>query len=278
MTSQRVAPAIWQANVLGFCLIFAGGLASAQATVSHSDFSPTGISAAESSSLSSFQLAPLFNAEASVAPPGASIAGRSDTDQNGSEHQRFYSLSHLAIEAGAGFSAPIGNDTPYITWGGNFTGGAGLHFSQRFTVLGEFQFMDNKLPGAFVAAGGGQTGNTHILSLTVDPVVDLFPKHINSLYVTGGGGYYHKSTNFNVLGGYDFYGYPVYVTANSFSSNQGGLNIGLGFTHRLGGAYGDGKMKLFGEARYVYIHTPAITETNGLGTTELIPVTFGVRW
>jgi aspartyl/asparaginyl-tRNA synthetase len=37
-------------------------------------------------------------------------------------------------------------------------------------------------------------------------------------------------------------------------------------------------MKLFGEARYVYIHTPAITEANGLGTTELIPVTFGMRW
>jgi hypothetical protein len=37
-------------------------------------------------------------------------------------------------------------------------------------------------------------------------------------------------------------------------------------------------MKLFGEARYVYIHTPLITENNGLGTTELIPVTFGVRW
>jgi hypothetical protein len=70
----------------------------------------------------------------------------------------------------------------------------------------------------------------------------------------------------------------VNVTTNSFSSNQAGLNIGLGFTHRLGGVYGDGKTKLFGEARYVYIHTPPITQPNGLGTTELIPVTFGVRW
>ena len=68
------------------------------------------------------------------------------------------------------------------------------------------------------------------------------------------------------------------VTANSFSSNQLGGNIGLGYSQRLGGVYGDGTMKLYAEARYVYIKTPPITETDGLGTTELIPVTIGVRW
>jgi len=153
-----------------------------------------------------------------------------------------------------------------------------LRFSKRISLLGEFQFMDNKLPGALVAAGGGQTGNAHIISITADPVIDLFPKWANSIYVTGGGGYYHKSTNFNIEECCDFYGYPVTVTANSFSSNQAGGNIGLGFTHRLGGVYGDGTMKLFAEARYVFINTPPITASNGLGTTELIPVTLGVRF
>jgi hypothetical protein len=191
-------------------------------------------------------------------------------------HHRFY--EGLAFEAGGGFNAPVGNDTPYITWGGNFTGGGGLKFNKRFSLLGEFQFMDNKLPGALVAAGGGQTGNAHIVSITADPVIDLFPKSSNSVYLTGGGGYYHKSTNFNIQECCDFFGYPVTVTANSFSSNQFGGNLGLGFSHRLGGINGDGQMKLFAEARYVYIRTPPITETNGLGTTELIPVTFGLRF
>jgi len=193
----------------------------------------------------------------------------------GGHHGMFHGL---AFEAGGGFNAPFGNDTPYISWGGNFTGGAGLRFSKRISLLGEFQFMDNKLPGALVAAGGGQTGNAHIISITADPVIDLFPKSANSVYFTGGGGYYHKSTNFNIEECCDFYGYPVTVTANSFSSNQAGGNIGLGFTHRLGGVYGDGTMKLFAEARYVFINTPPITANNGLGTTELIPVTLGVRF
>jgi hypothetical protein len=51
------------------------------------------------------------------------------------------------------------------------------------------------------------------------PVFNLFLKKTNSFYVTGGGGFYHKSTNFTVQQRCDFYGYPVNVTANSFTSN-----------------------------------------------------------
>ncbi len=275
MITPTWMPLMRRFSVLGFAVMIATHTLSAQSTLSHDNAFPTIIPSAESSSL---EATGPTGGGVLDAVPAAPAAGGAGAGQNGSDNKRFYSFSHIAFEGGGGFSAPIGNDTPYITWGGHFIAGAGLHFSPRFTVLGEFQFLDNKLPGAFVAAGGGQTGNSHIISLTVDPVVDLFPKRVNSAYLTGGGGYYYKSTNFNVLGGYDFYGYPVFITANSFSSSQGGFNLGFGFTHRLGGVYGDGQMKLFGEARYIYIHTPPITETNGLGTTELIPVTFGIRW
>jgi hypothetical protein len=37
-------------------------------------------------------------------------------------------------------------------------------------------------------------------------------------------------------------------------------------------------MKLYAEARYVYLNTPSIGQTDGLGTTELLPVTIGLRW
>ncbi len=68
------------------------------------------------------------------------------------------------------------------------------------------------------------------------------------------------------------------VVVSHFSSNQGGLNFGLGLSHRLGGTYGDGKMKVYAEARYLFLNTPSLGETNGLGTTELLPVTIGLRW
>ncbi len=225
---------------------------------------------------SSTDFAFVDSSSADPAAPASPAGGRGGQYDNRS--RAGHSGRQWAFEAGGGFNAPVGNDIPYITWGGNFTVGGGLRFSPVFSLLGEYQFIADKLPGALVAAGGGQTGNAHIQSITVAPVIDLFPKHSNSVYLTGGGGWYYKSTNFNVLAGYDFYGYPVFVTANSFSSNQLGGNIGFGFSHRLGGTYGDGTAKLFAEARYLFINTPPIGEPNGLGHTELIPVTFGVRW
>jgi hypothetical protein len=211
------------------------------------------------------------------------------------------SWSHVAGEAGGGFNAPVGNDTssagnnpgstsasgtyggPYLTYGGNFTGGLGLRFSPRLSLLGEYQFIDDKLPGAFIAAVGTQGGHAHIWSMTLDPVIDLFPKAINSVYVTGGGGFYRKVTSFTEPEeGEECYYYCGIVVENQtvyhFSSNQGGVNFGAGFTHRLGGTYGDGQMKLYAEVRYLWIDTPPVTAYNGTGRTEAIPITLGVRW
>jgi hypothetical protein len=264
--------------------IVAVGPAVAQST-SFSN-SSNALSASESSSTSNQLVAEsgLGDGEAlslAAAALGSSAgSGAGQEEGGGWKHGRF-SAGHLAFEAAGGFNAPIGNDTPFITWGGNFTVGGGLHLSDRITALIEYQFIDDKLPGAFVAAGGGQNGDAHIWSFTADPVIDLFPKRANSVYVTGGGGFYRKVTSFTVDVCCDFYGYLVPEVANHFSSNQGGLNAGLGISHRLGGVYGDGKTKLFAEARYLFIDTPRFNTFTGpvpVGTTELIPVSFGVRW
>jgi hypothetical protein len=244
----------------------------------------TPLSPNESSS-NSFQLASL---DSSIGAPPLSLfpapaAAGAGAGQGGRATRRIFSMSNIAAEAGAGFNAPIGNDGPYLTFGGNFTGGGGLHLSRRVSLLAEYQFMDNKLPGSLIAEVGTQGGNAHIWSLTLDPVIDLFPKWKNSVYVTGGGGFYRKLTSFTDPQEEEvctFYcGIVVQnATVYHFSSNQGGANLGFGITHRLGGTYGDGSMKLFAEARYTFLNTPSITQNNGLGSTETIPVNLGLRW
>ncbi|MGA2277724.1 MAG: hypothetical protein ABSG00_08975 [Terracidiphilus sp.] len=259
--------------------------ASAQSSSSTGKYSSSLFMAGESSS-NEFHLEADGGAAGSAAMQAASADGQSSGASGAGYGRRHKFINGFALELGGGFNAPIGNDTstteggPFITWGGNLTAGGGVHFSPRFSLLGEFQFLDNKLPGAFIAeaGAGASNGNTHIVSLTAAPVIDLFPKHTMSAYLTGGGGYYHKSTNFSIQVCCDYYGYPVNINTNSFSSNQLGGNLGVGFTRRLGGTYGDGTMKLFGEARYLYLNTPRIGSVNGLGRTELIPVTIGVRW
>jgi hypothetical protein len=178
-------------------------------------------------------------------------------------------LHNMSAEAGAGFNAPIGDDIPYITWGANFTLGGGFHASKRYTVLAEYQFIGDKLPGALIAEAGTQGGYAHIWSLTLDPVIDLFPERANSVYVTGGGGFYRKVTSFTDPGEYQS------EVVSHFSSNQGGVSFGMGLTHRL---RWEDSMQFFAETRYLFLKTPPITQSNGLGTTELLPVTIGFRW
>jgi len=221
-------------------------------------------------------------------------------------------FSHLALEAGGGFTAPtgsaassggsslIGDGQQYgiITWGGNFLVGAGWNFSKRFTLLGEFQYDSNKIPGRTLNAvyntnfssTSGITvlhGSVHTLSVTAEPMYYFYrsDKSKYSAYVIGGGGYYHKSTNFTTpvqsYGNGYYGGGIVNAPVASFADSALGGNIGAGATFNPLGEYSH--LKLFAEARYVYVDTPgpnlsSATGNSHTGSEALIPVTFGIRF
>jgi hypothetical protein len=195
---------------------------------------------------------------------------------------------HIAIEAGAGFDAPVGNTKSAQTFGYNIKLGGGWNFNHRFGTLLEYEFNRTGIPESVLAsvgaqAGVGVNGNVHIWGFTLDPVYYYKTTGSWGGYVTGGGGFYRKVTTFSTpvyLGiGCDFYYgcYPQYAnqTVSHFSSNQGGLNIGTGLTHNIG----DGGTKIFAEARYLWVNSPGPTATKlGSGSVSMIPVTFGVRF
>jgi hypothetical protein len=262
-------------------------VASQPGTVSSRSGAPA-LGAGESSSLQvadSVAPAGLF-AELS-APGGGGRAAAGQEYGGGGIWQK--AKSNFAFEASGGFNAPAG-DKSYITWGGQFTVGGGVNFNKHLALLAEYQFIDDKLPGRIIAEAGSQGGHVHLWSLTLDPVLDLFPKATNDVYVTGGGGFYRKVTSFTDIGQTEycyFYCEVGYVSevVGHFSSNQGGFNVGAGFQHRLGGMYGDSKTKLFAEVRFVDALTPAVVAyPNGLAETtvgadtKVIPVSFGIRW
>lgn len=291
---------------MGCAALFVAPLAVAQATAATDFTAPASTAPASTAQTnwSSSQTANPFRetllagaampaSPAASAMPSAPAAAAQDNNNYSGWHP--HNLTHrLTFEAGAGFNAPIGNDTPFITWGGNFTLGAGVRWNKVVSTLVEYQFMDNKLPGALIAAAdsactsqnggtdcGITAGDSHINSITGSPVIDLTPNRSNGIYLVGGWGWYHKSTNFNEpqLVFSPFYGYYyANFTALSFTSNQWGGNGGIGIYHRVGSMYGTSHTQIFAEARYTYIHTPPITQNNGFGTTELIPVTLGVRF
>lgn len=241
-----------------------------------------------SSSLASTQLAEFRAPEISAALPSAPAPSAAAGGQSGNGGGGV--TSGLAFVGGFGFNAPESNS---IGWGWNALIGAGYHVTPNFTPMIEYQFVRTSLAQYLVNLAGSQGGNTHIWSVTLDPVYDIAPKAANDFYIKGGGGFYRKVTNFTdptpqLYCDY-FYGCG-YITVNQvvghFSSNQGGWNIGGGYYHRFGGIYGTGKMKFFAEARYTDVLTPAVTGTDSNGApvttvpadTKLIPVTFGFSW
>jgi hypothetical protein len=278
-------------SLVGCLALVAAGVANAQTTTTSDQSSPAAYSSSQAGlSASGLQLTEFALPESSD-PAGSAAEGASAGGQygGGGSSGKTSFVHNWAFELGGGFNAPVGNDTPYITWGGNINLGAGFRFSKQISALLEYQFLDNKLPGALISevanedpSGQVSSGNAHINAITGSPVIDLTPKWSNGLYLVGGFGYYHESINFN---GYEccavsYFGeYPVEVTVASTTSNQWGGNAGFGIYHRLGAMYGgDSHSQIFAEARYMFLHTPPITQSNGFGTTELIPVTLGVRF
>lgn len=184
--------------------------------------------------------------------------------------------SHVAVEGGGGFTAPLGNSSNDLTWGWNARVGLGWNFSKKFAALGEWEFNRDKIPGRILSQVGEPGGNVHTWSLTLDPVWNYKTSGRFGGYVTGGGGFSRQLTSFTqpveAQGVYCdyFYCYPYYYTTNAvvshYSSNQGALNIGTGFT------FGHWEnAKLFTEARYEWLDTPG-------RSTQILPVTIGLRW
>jgi hypothetical protein len=278
-------PLMRRASLMAASLLFAAGVASAQSSPSQDQIdSATGYSSSQSgmSQLDEFALP-------DAPAPGASASAGGQYGNNGSYGggSKRSLLHNWTFEAGAGFNAPQSSS---VTYGGQFQLGAGLNFSKRFAGLIEYQFADDKLPGGLIAETGASGGYAHMWSFTFDPVIDLTPKAVNGIYVTGGGGFYRKVTSFTDPEETEYCYYfcevgTVPTVVGHFSSNQGGFNVGAGFEHRVGGQFGDTNTKLFVEARYLELFTPASTSNpNGLGTTavsadtKVIPVSVGVRF
>ncbi len=199
--------------------------------------------------------------------------------------------SHIALVAGGGFTAPVGNTAHgWETYGYNFRAGAGWNFSKHLGVLVEYQWNRDKIPGSTLTQLAIDSdsnvpfgGNVNTWSFTLNPIFYLPVTKSMGAYVTGGGGFYRKVTNFTapVLGEscyyYCYIGYYPTTIAHS-SSNQGGLNIRAGFYWKPFGE--DSKMKYFAEAGYTWVDSPIASNEDpyGSGTSSLIPVTFGIRF
>jgi hypothetical protein len=229
-------------------------------------------------------------------PPGRRSYGRSRYQD---KMHNADGSSKIAFVAGAGMTLPAGNTAKFNTVSYAIEAGAGLNFNKMFGVLAEFHYDKmNLTPGAIayqynnyqLYSGAtasqlvGLDGNSHVIAITLNPIVNFAGADRRSKlggYVTGGIGYYHKVTNFTLPTEIDtyYYSYITNSTFDSYSAGGFGANIGAGVTYKMSDF---GSERLFMEARYHWINLATSNNQDfypyNRRNTEYIPVTVGIRF
>jgi len=198
-----------------------------------------------------------------------------------------------AFEVGGGFAAPAGSTSNYNTLSYKFSVGGGLNFNKNFGVLLQYDYDHFSVSSAvlsrmasFYSAANidptGLDGNTHLWSLTVNPIISFQGAGRTGAYVVFGGGYYRKTTNFTLPTSGCYYDYYV-VTSNQtfdrYTNGAFGGNGGIGITYKLSDFSSN---RLFAEARYVWVNNNSDSSNSGYPPnayrTGYFPVTVGLRW
>jgi hypothetical protein len=179
---------------------------------------------------------------------------------------------------GAGPSVPLNplaSHTSNVGWdisaGGGITG-------KHVGIMLDFLYNDTGINGSTLSQVGAPQGNVHTWGFTLDPVFHVTQEGPVDIYVTGGGGIYHRNVEFSQPGFAEvgffspwFGYYPGVIGVNqvlaSYDVYKGGVDGGVGMSVRLGSS----RVKAFAEARYHYIFTAPTA-------TTMIPITVGLRW
>jgi opacity protein-like surface antigen len=180
--------------------------------------------------------------------------------------------------AGAGVSPLVGDISDRLNTGWHFTVGGGYNLAESVGVTLEYMYNGFGVKKSVLNALNVPSGDAHMQSVTINPIWRFKTGGRLGAYVIVGGGYYRRTVEFTqptlaLVDVFDpWWGYvgPVIIPVNrvigSATSNAGGANAGLGMTIGLGGG-----VKFYSEIRYHYAATHR-------SRTQILPVTFGLRW
>ena len=187
-------------------------------------------------------------------------------------------LEHITFDAGGGFSFPTGQLGNRVQTGFSFVASGGPRFNPSFSVGLDFAlhyFNLKNFVGSPVNEVNSVGSMVRVWSLTINPTYQFWKEEKVSSYATAGYGIYNREFQLPTPGGGvaaaacdAFWNICAGGSQSAISGNlntyKGGFNVG-------GGINFGSRTKFFVEARYHHMFTTH-------SPTELIPLTFGVRW
>jgi hypothetical protein len=186
--------------------------------------------------------------------------------------------SRWLFNIGGGVGFPQGDLSSFVNDGANFVVGGGVNFTRYFGVDTEYMWHDlpiNSQTKSLLQTPGA-SARQH--AWTFNPILHIPLGSKFGTYVIGGIGWYHRSGETTTPGlgvicdPYWSWWYgcaigSVAIVTGHRSDNAFGENIGGGLTYRLGESHA----KIYAEVRY---HHASYNRVN----TDLLPLTFGIRW
>jgi len=182
-----------------------------------------------------------------------------------------------------GGAATYSGTTRQFVRGGGAVGAAGVarNLSKYFGLRADFQFDNLPLRASALEAAQAPGANSHVYTLMADPIINLPVTKVWSGYIVFGASYYHRSGKLDsstAIPGAACNGFFTWwgrcfanslpLNGNFLTSvqNEFGENFGGGVARKV-----NSRIEIYGEYRLLH-------GRNGGITTDLRPITIGVRW
>jgi hypothetical protein len=235
--------------------------------------------------------APPAGQQSSAPPPSAPQANsqqssgsqEASTEEIGPRHKvKPKEYKNWTFNVGGGASLTNGTTEKFVRSGGPI-GAAGVarNYSKYFGLRVDFQWDNLPLRDSALLLAQAPGATSHVYSFTLDPIINIPVNNDWSGYFLIGPGFFHRSGKLDsstVVPGvacnafWDWWGtcfngsIPLNKEFLSTSQNQFGEDFGGGIARKI-----TPKIELYGEFRYLH-------GSGGGRTTDLRPITVGVRW
>ncbi|SRR6266567_2380814 len=186
------------------------------------------------------------------------------------------------FNAGGGASLTNGTTRTFVRGGGGVVAaGVARNYSKYFGFRLDFQWDNLPLRNSALALAQAPGATSHVYSFMLDPILNVHVTKSWGGYLLAGPSYFHRSgkldsstaipgsacdTFFNWWGTCFAGSLPLNGKFLSSSQNEFGENFGGGITHNI-----RPNMEIYAEFRYLHGKHTGIT-------TDLRPITVGVRW
>jgi hypothetical protein len=190
--------------------------------------------------------------------------------------------TNWSFNAGGGANLTNGTTAKFARGGGGaLDGGVARNYSEYFGFRLDFQWDNLPLRDSALVLAQAPGATSHVYSLHLDPIINIPVNKTWGGYILGGPSYFYRSGKLDsstAIPGTacnSFYGWwgscfsgslPLSGDFLKTHQNDHGENFGGGITYKI-----QPKMDLYVEFRYFH-------GKSGLNSTDLRPITIGVRW